>query len=135
MNSLSDNDGTPYLFTGGLAPFAGNVIDQDQFSQEIQLSGTLDRLQYILGGFYFVENGTDRSRSASLFPLSPGIGVVDGTVRNQSLAGFSQLIYEIFDGVRLTGGLRYPEDKRRPVPRNRAKIGRASARERDCQSV
>src|SRR3546814_20548719 len=105
MNSLSDNDGTPYLFTGGLAPFAGNVIDQDQFSQEIQLSGTLDRLQYILGGFYFVENGTDRSRSASLFPLSPGIGVVDETVCTQSLPGFSSLIYEIVTGFSNTPGL------------------------------
>src|SRR5690606_23628362 len=113
------NDGTPYLFTGGIAPFFGNRIDQDQFSQEIQLSGTVDRFQYILGGFYFVENGTDRSRSGSLFPLSAAIGVVDGTVRNQSLAGFGQVILEVADGFRLTGGLRYTEDKRRLVSRNR----------------
>ncbi|HMP46084.1 MAG TPA: TonB-dependent receptor, partial [Sphingopyxis sp.] len=119
LDSLSDNDGTPYLFTGGLAPFAGNRIDQNQFSQEIQLSGSIDRFQYILGGFYFVENGTDRSRSGSLFPLSPAIGIVDGTVRNQSLAGFGQVIVEVVDGVRLTGGLRYTEDKRRLVSRNR----------------
>ena len=119
LNSLSDNDGTPYLFTGGVAPFAGNVIEQDQFSQELQLSGKLDRLQYILGAFYFVENGTDRSRSASLFPVSPAIGIVDGTIRNRSAAGFGQLIYEVIDGVRLTAGLRYTEDKRTLVSRNR----------------
>lgn len=119
LNALSDNDGTPYVFSGGLAPFAGNIIDQDQFSQELQLSGKLDRLQYILGGFYFVENGTDRSRSASLFPLSPAIGIVDGTIRNRSIAGFGQLIYEVADGFRLTAGLRYTEDKRTLVSRNR----------------
>lgn len=119
LDALSDNDGTPYLFTGGLAPFFGNRIKQDQFSQELQLSGSVDRFQYILGGFYFVENGTDRSRSGSLFPLSASIGIADGTVRNQSLAGFGQIIVEVIDGVRLTGGLRYTEDKRRLVSRNR----------------
>ncbi|MEP7349581.1 MAG: TonB-dependent receptor [Sphingorhabdus sp.] len=119
LSALSDNDGTPYVFSGGLGTGPANMIEQDQFSQELQLSGTIDRLQYILGGFYFVENGTDRSRSASLFPLSFAIGKVDGTVRNKSTAGFGQLIYEIVDGVRLTGGLRYTEDKRRLEARNR----------------
>ena len=119
LDSLSDNDGSPYLFSGGIAPISGNVIDQDQFSQEIQLSGSIGKMEYILGGFYFVENGTDRSRSGSLFPLSPLIGIVDGTVRNKSVAGFGQLIYEVVDGVRLTGGLRYTEDSRRLVSRNR----------------
>lgn len=119
LDALSDNDGTPFLFTGGLGSGSANVISQDQFSQELQLSGKTGRLQYILGGFYFVENGSDGSRSASLFPLSPTIGIVDGEIRNKSLAGFGQVIFEIVDGVRLTGGLRYTEDTRRLVSRNR----------------
>ena len=119
LDALSDNDGTPFLFTGGLGPSSGNVISQDQFSQELQLSGKTGRLQYILGGFYFVENGSDGSRSASLFPLSPTIGIVDGEIRNKSLAGFGQVIFEVVDGVRFTGGLRYTEDTRRLVSRNR----------------
>lgn len=119
LESRTDNDGTPYTFTGGLPGTPGNRIDQDQFSQELQLSGKMDQLQYILGGFYFVENGTDRSDSGSLFPLSPSVASVDGTVRNRSMAGFGQLIYNVTETVRLTGGLRYTKDKRNMVLRNK----------------
>ena len=34
-------------------------IDQDQFSQEFQLVGTTDRLNYVLGAFYFDEDASD----------------------------------------------------------------------------
>jgi iron complex outermembrane receptor protein len=119
LDSLSDNDGTPFHFTGGFTGSFGNRIKQNQFSQELQLSGKAGPVDYILGGFYFVENGTDVSRSGSLFPLSRSIGYNDGTVRNQSLAGYGQVIFHVTDTVRLTGGLRYTEDKRKLVSRNR----------------
>ncbi|MBB4614758.1 TonB-dependent receptor [Novosphingobium taihuense] len=120
--SLSDNDGTPYLFTGGLVRADGNFIHQRQFSQELQFSGSLldGNLDYILGAFYFVENGTDRSKSYALFPLSPSLGYVDATVRNESQAGFGQLTYSITPTLRFTGGLRYTKDIRSIVRRNRA---------------
>lgn len=120
--SLSDNDGTPYLFTGGLVRADGNFIHQRQFSQELQFSGSLmdGNLDYILGAFYFVENGTDRSKSYALFPLSPSLGFVDATVRNESQAGFGQLTYSITPTLRFTGGLRYTKDIRSIVRRNRA---------------
>jgi iron complex outermembrane receptor protein len=119
LESNTDNDGTPYNFSGGLPGTPGNRINQDQFSQELQLTGKTGALQYILGGFYFVENGTDRSDSGSLFPLSPSVASVDGTVRNRSMAAFGQLIYNVTDAIRLTGGLRYTDDKRDMVLRNR----------------
>ena len=119
LESLTDNDGTPYQLSGGLAPVPGNRIDQDQFSQELQLAGQIGSFEYILGGFYFVENGTDRSDSGSLFPLNPAVGTVDAVVRNQSLAGFGQIIFNVTDSIRLTGGLRYTEDERELVLRNR----------------
>lgn len=126
LESRTDNDGTPYTFTGGLAAIPGiyagnpgNQIEQDQFSQELQLSGDLGQFQYILGGFYFVENGTDRSDSGSLFPLNPAVATVDGVVRNESIAGYGQLIFNVTDTLRLTGGLRYTEDQRDLVIRNR----------------
>lgn len=118
LDALADNDGTPFQFTGGFNGSFGNRISQDQFSQELQLSGKTGDLDYILGGFYFVENGTDVSRSGSLFPLSRVIASANGTVRNQSLAGYGQLIYHVTDAIRLTGGLRYTVDKRRLISRN-----------------
>ncbi|OYU74325.1 MAG: hypothetical protein CFE32_18155, partial [Alphaproteobacteria bacterium PA3] len=60
-----------------------------------------------------------RSDSGSLFPLSPSVASVDGTVRNRSIAAFGQLIYNVTDAIRLTGGLRYTDDKRDMVLRNR----------------
>lgn len=119
LSSLSDNDGTPYALTGGISRAPANFINQDQFSQELQLSGELGKFEYILGGFYFVENGSDNSDTGSLFPLSPTTNLIDATVRNQSLAGFGQLIFNVTDSVRITGGLRYTEDERSLVLRNR----------------
>jgi len=119
LDAQSDNDGTPYQFSGGFDGSFSNRIDQKQFTQELQLSGTVGPVDYILGGFYFVENASDVSRSGSLFPLNTLIGFNDGQVRNRSIAGFGQLIYRITDTLRLTGGLRYTEDKRGLVSRNR----------------
>ena len=119
LSSLTDNDGTPYQFSGGRAPVPGNRINQDQFSQELQLTGDLGSFEYLLGGFYFVENGTDNSDSGSLFPLSPSINTIDSVVRNESIAVFGQVIFELTDSVRLTGGLRYTEDQRELILRNR----------------
>jgi iron complex outermembrane receptor protein len=126
LESRTDNDGTPYTLTGGLVEIPGryagrpgNAIEQDQFSQELQLSGDIGQVQYILGGFYFVENGTDRSDSGSLFPLSPSVATVDGIVRNKSLAGYGQIIFNVTESVRVTGGLRYTKDDRSLVIRNR----------------
>ena len=119
--SLSDNDGTPYVFTGGLLPIDGNFINQDQISQELQLSGkTLEnKLSYIFGAFYFRENGLDRSKSYSVVPLSRALSYVDASVRNQSTAVYGQATYSLTDTVRFTGGLRYTWDKRSIVRRNR----------------
>ena len=119
LDSLSDNDGTPFHFTGGFTGSFGNRIKQRQFSQELQLSGKLSMVEYILGGFYFVENGSDVSRSGSLFPLSTAIGFNDATVRNRSAAGFGQLIFNATDALRITAGLRYTSDKRGIEWRNR----------------
>jgi iron complex outermembrane receptor protein len=121
-DSLSDNDGTPYVFTGGLASIDGNFIDQTQFSQELQLSGKAfeNKLSYIFGAFFFREKGLDRSKSYAVFPLSPALSYVDADVINKSYAVYGQATYNLTDTVRFTGGLRYTWDKRSIVRRNRA---------------
>lgn len=121
-SSLSDNDGTPYQFTGGLLPIDGNFINQHQVSQELQLSGKAfsNKLKYIFGAFYFSEDGLDRSKSYSVFPLSASLSYVDASVSNKSYAVYSQGTYNLSDTVRFTGGLRYTWDKRSIVRRNRS---------------
>lgn len=120
--SLSDNDGTPYVFSGGLLRTDGNQIKQRQISQEIQFSGKSlnDRLKWIVGAFYFKETGLDTGQNYALFPLSQGLSYVDGSVRNESIAGYGQFTFNITDAVRFTGGLRYSVDKRHLVRRNRS---------------
>ena len=119
--SLSDNDGTPYAFTGGISREDGNFIEQTQWSQEVQLTGDAldDRLNFILGAFYFTESGKDRSKSYAVFPLSAALSYVDATVENKSYALFGQATYKITDTINFTGGLRYTEDDRYIRRRNR----------------
>lgn len=119
--SLTDNDGTPYALTGGLREGDGNIINQSQFSQEVQIttSAMQDRLELIVGAFYFTESGTDLSRSFSVFPISRNLSIVDGDITNKSYAGFGQFNYNLTDSFRLTGGLRYTRDERSILRRNR----------------
>jgi iron complex outermembrane receptor protein len=120
--SLSDNDGTPYVYSGGLTTSDGNFIKQHQISQELQLSGkTLgDRLSYIGGVFFFREAGLDKSKSYSVFPLSAALGYNEADVKNKSYAAYGQVTYSVTDAIRFTGGLRYTEDKRYITRHNRA---------------
>ena len=111
---LTDNDGSPLALTQSF-----NTIRQRQFSQEVQLSLTTDRLQAILGGFYFVENGLDLSKAVSVFPLSTVTGFNDGNVRNESKAIYGQFTYHLTDAIRFTGGLRYTKDNRQLKSHNR----------------
>ena len=121
MASLTDNDGTPYVLTGGFADDHGNFIDQSQFSQELQLNGSaLDsRLSWIVGLYYFIEEGDDDSLSGALFPLNPTVGYVDAEITNKSRAVFAQLNFDLTERLRMTTGIRYTEDEREMVSRNR----------------
>nr|WP_246864418.1 TonB-dependent receptor [Spongiibacter thalassae] len=121
MASLTDNDGTPYVLTGGVEDDHGNFIKQSQFSQELQLNGTaLDsRLSWIVGLYYFIEEGDDDSISGALFPINPAIGYVDAEITNKSRAVFAQLNFDLSERLRMTTGLRYTEDEREMISRNR----------------
>jgi iron complex outermembrane receptor protein len=126
--SLSDNDGTPYHLSGGQFVGEGNIISQHQFSQELQLSTKAldDRLQVIVGAFYFNEAGNDLSLSRSAYPLfnpatapAPRVGYNDGDIKNSSIAGFGQFNFNITPQIRFTAGARYTKDKRSILRRNR----------------
>jgi iron complex outermembrane receptor protein len=121
--SLNPFAGSPYLLTGPLlAPIEGNFISQRQFSEEVQLTGKAfdNRLNWIVGGFYFTEHGYDHSRSRTLYPLTVNLNFLDANLRNKSYAVYGQATYSITDSIRLTGGLRYTEDHRKAVRFNRS---------------
>ena len=92
-------------------------FDVDQFSQEITLEGSFleDRLDWIVGGFYFQEDGNERVRT--VFPVAPPSvnlsrdflptgGIENRFIDNESVGGFGQLSFNITDTLTLTGGAR-----------------------------
>jgi iron complex outermembrane recepter protein len=102
-----DFDSTPLpLFeTRNGTPFA------DFYSEEAQLLGNFDRLNFVLGGYYSYENGIDYTPSMALqTPGASNFGAADGRSRNISAAVFAQGNYKITDALTLTLGARYTKE-------------------------
>ncbi|MEY4238025.1 MAG: hypothetical protein RL339_626 [Pseudomonadota bacterium] len=117
-----------------------NVRKHQQFSQEIEVSGDSDVLDWVVGGFYFWEKGSENNPQNSGFvldtnqiftanfgPLGPSFvaanparyrlvvtnGVLRYTTSAESTALYGQATYYVGgrDGkLSLTGGLRYTWD-------------------------
>jgi iron complex outermembrane receptor protein len=86
----------------------GFVMEQTQFTQELQLSGRHDRLDWTGGLYFFREDGGIHD----LVPLGAGLLQVDGpnTLENVSAAVFGQLTFRILDAWSVTLGARYTEE-------------------------
>lgn len=118
---FGDLDFTPFtIFANNNQPF-----NQQQFSQELQLVGTAlsDRLDYAIGVFYFEETGEQAVElyapgnipaplAPSLAPFLPYFQTTVRTIDNSSTAIFGQMTYAITDNFKLTGGLRYTDEKK-----------------------
>lgn len=106
-----DLDGTPIVFQ--------HTIESqrvDQYTDELQVLGKSfsDRLNWIVGGFYLLEEGTDAQQAITATALR----LSQGDVRNRSQAVYAQATYKLVATVSLTGGLRYTEDDRRLTSMN-----------------
>lgn len=92
--------------------------DAEQFSEELQLLYTSDRLNGVFGLFYY-----DESVAAWMDLRLQGIGTLlgfpaaryweNGDLDVKAYAAFTQWTYEVADGLRLTAGLRYSEEERK----------------------
>ena len=124
--ALRDSDNTPLLV------FHSVVEDeQEQFSQELQLLGnSLDqRLQWILGAYYFKENIANHQpvflgANPVLFRGGAGPVVtqsfqVDFDAENKAIAAFAQATYNLTEQLSLTAGLRYTDEKKSILPDQR----------------
>jgi iron complex outermembrane receptor protein len=120
-NSGTDLDGTPYILLAQTPPVP-QQMQQQQFSQELQIFGTAfgDRLDWILGAYYFQEEGFDDSTNSALWPLNLSCTFVRGDVENSSSAFYAQFSYELFPDFTVTAGARHTEDERALVTRNRS---------------
>ena len=109
----SDLDFTPYDLGAG-----NNYTDQDQFSQELQLSGISfnKRLEWVVGLYYFSEDAYDPSTAWVFRPLTDAGYIPDLSSSrerwstNDSWAVFGEGTFDITDKLSITTGLRYTQD-------------------------
>jgi iron complex outermembrane recepter protein len=99
--------------------FYGHVTSED-YSQELQLSGQAlhDRLNWIVGLYYFHEDGTDTSPAN----FATASIVTGGRVKTTSKAAYSQGTYEVLNGLKLTAGIRYSDERKTFIVDDRHQI-------------
>lgn len=129
---------TPVYAISGSTPIV-NDLHSKAFSQELQLIGSTDTLQYQFGAYYYHEDVLDARSSAftliytnptytSFLALNPfqlrgavasaalGTGGITRiTAESRTIAGYGQVTWspEFADGnLHLTGGLRYTDDQK-----------------------
>jgi iron complex outermembrane recepter protein len=112
--NAEDLDGTPVQIGSFISQY-----DQHQFSEEMQLTGKVDKFDWIGGAYYFQEGGTELSDSNTFGFLAPIFGPAVAAVNEnfadfdaRSYAAFAQTNYHITDTVRATVGYRYTWDTR-----------------------
>lgn len=83
--------------------------EADQVSFEVQLNGEYDRLDFVSGLYYFREEG-DTFSGVNTF-IFPG-DTFDINQTTKSVAGYVHVSYQVAEGLRVAGGLRYTDDKK-----------------------
>jgi len=84
------------------------LSDYKSYSQELQLAGSKDRLNYVFGAYYFKDDGTTNNPQfffggANRFDSRYGFDT-------KAFAVYGQADFELTDRLTVTGGLRYTEE-------------------------
>lgn len=97
---------------GSSLPFLDQVVDFDQYqvSQEIQLFGSAfeDRVDWLLGGYYFTEDGEFFTNVI----LAGTPVTVDTLNTTDSYAAFGHLTFKVLEQLNIVGGFRYTSEKK-----------------------
>lgn len=109
-DSAVDFDGTGFVMYDN-----ASVLRQEQFSQELQLSGQIGNVNFLLGGYYFSEDGfnnitlctgTDQARLVNRCLRSRNNIWLDV----ESIAAFGELSWDVNDWLNIFGGLRWTRE-------------------------
>lgn len=85
--------------------------EADQFSAEIQLTGVFDSWDFVVGAYYFDEDGSVLSAPFEIFPGSfTDSGIIDVRQESQSYALFGSASFQVTDRLDLSVGLRHTWD-------------------------
>jgi iron complex outermembrane receptor protein len=93
-------------------------IDQDQFSQELQLKWDMGKFKGVFGLYYLNENVASHQEAYAddLFTFLGGpvtfTRFIDDEQNTKSYAAFGQATYDFTDQLSLTAGLRYTKEDR-----------------------
>jgi len=89
-------------------------LEQDQFSQELQVSGVAidDRLNWIVGAYYFEESGDN----VNTLDFTPAYFRSGGKFDNESWAVFGQGTFNITTQLSFTLGVRYTDETKKFKP-------------------
>ena len=107
----SDFDGTNVTIYQGR-----NIRDSETFTQELNLSGKVGPLDVIVGGFYLDETYsqdlsiTQPNGNGSFLPNAK-LSFITPYYKTKAVAAFTDLTLNLGDNFRVSGGLRYSEDK------------------------
>lgn len=104
-----------YVFPNGAIDvgfFRNSDGEQRQFTQEFQLLGKLldNRLNFILGAFFFDEKASQATRGDLLPPFGASFLPASLDTRSKSTAFYGQVDYEIVPRLTASVGLRYTHD-------------------------
>jgi len=89
-------------------------LKYDQFSQELQMVGTADRLDYAVGAYYFSDDGENRSYRRAAQPIG-GISAVNYDNDTEAWAVYTQMTYRpdiLDDKLAVTLGYRYTKESK-----------------------
>lgn len=119
--------GDPYFFEPGEYTLARLNDSQRDFTQEIRVqSASESDLQWVFGVFYSRSKQDTFQQNEDIYlniarervglppiPLLNGIGVfqTEAEAVDKQLAGFGQLDYRIFEGIKLTAGIRVADTR------------------------
>jgi len=98
----------------GSAPLFSNyaTIEHEQFSQEFQMVGSGDNLDYVLGFYYYDEDSESRNNQTSVFPIA-FTGTTSYDIATEATSLYGQMTYRADDSAwAYTAGLRYTEEEK-----------------------
>jgi len=94
------------------------AVDQNQFSQELQLTYSADRINAVAGLYYLRENVDSHQESYNDDLLGPAflnsgfLRTIDDTLETTSKAIYGNISYDVTDALRLSAGVRYTEEEK-----------------------
>lgn len=105
-----DTDGT-HAILFDQTPFER---DLEMFSQEFQLSGSTEMLNWVAGVFYYDEESSEQRLAGTGHTGNPFIGLTNTRITDpyevESIAVFGQGTFSLSDNWSITAGLRYTRD-------------------------